>query len=182
MTRPECGSSSRRLHDTCGLSVAKSPLDGPAAVTTGGTKTSCLSSKRWASRRSTSKGCALGLKGDAGMPMAKLWAVASDCRDLHDDIERHQCAGRHEHTECHGHWAKFSEGYTDNMAIAIHNAWLNYVSVLSPSPMVAAPAQAAITPRRVPPLVTSGRMTHPFQTPSVVPLRQIRFTSVLRPS
>ena len=61
--------------------------------------------------------------------MSKPWAFATDCRDLHDELERHQCTGRHEHAECHCHWSTLSEGYIVKMSIVVHNAWLNFVTL-----------------------------------------------------
>ena len=175
--RPECGRTSRRLHDTCGLSVANSPLNGPAAVTTGGIKTFCLSSMRWASRKSTSK---VSLWASRAM-QACLWRspglsppTAATCMMTSSGTSAPGGTNMPNATDTGLSSPKaipttWPSPFTTHVLISFQSRGVGHFLRLPPSLMVVALAQAVTTHRRVPPLVTNGRITHPFQNPSVAP-------------
>ena len=87
-------------------------------------------------------GCRFGLKSVAratrGQPIKKPWTVATDCCELQLSLDRRCTGGKWhvdpdtglvvEHAPCSGVNTKITEGYTDEMAKAIHRGHCNHVT------------------------------------------------------
>ena len=86
-------------------------------------------------------GCMFGLvsivKSTKGWPIKKPWSVATDCTTLLTTLDR-QCTGgywhvdaltgrRVPHAQCSGINTKMTEGYTDEMAKAIHQGHRDFL-------------------------------------------------------
>ena len=70
-------------------------------------------------------GCALGLTAEDGIPIKKPWTVATSSKKLADRLGQYQCPGTSVHLmhhPCAGKETKRTEGYTNEMAEAIHTA------------------------------------------------------------
>ena len=81
--------------------------------------------KRWDCTAHRFDGCMYGLVGRTqateGIPLRKPWTVASNCPDF-----RHICRlcdHAHGHARIQGGDTKSTEGYTDELADAVHDCW-----------------------------------------------------------
>ena len=138
-------------------------------------------------------GCRFGLKsiarGTKGRPIKKPWTVATDCEELRTSLDR-KCPGGKwhvdsetgnvvEHAPCSGVNTKITEGYTDEMAKAIHRGHCNHMAnAIKCQPCLTDSQTLGTTydvirqhvpfSRRGTTVMTNGRndvdATHPFQS------------------
>ena len=85
-------------------------------------------------------GCMYGLRSIAratkGLPIKKPWSIATDCANLGTYLNK-TCRGywhvdqvtgeKVAHASCSGVNTKVSEGYTDEMAVAVHRGHKDHV-------------------------------------------------------
>ena len=72
------------------------------------------------------RGCAVGLKDDVGVPIAKPWRIETNVPALHKTLDSCRCPGKAQHpvhSECQGKYARVSESYTPVMARRVHKAF-----------------------------------------------------------
>ena len=102
-------------------------------------------------------GCSLGLVSKSGLPIRKPWTVATTCRQLREELGKHECPGSEAHPvhqPCAGQETKSTEGYTDSMARLIHEAFRQSCSHSLSKKLSASPACCAPS---VGPSINAGR-------------------------
>ena len=81
--------------------------------------------------RAYCRGCAVGLKDDAGVPIAKPWRMVTNSVSMYEALDSCRCPGPEAHpvhAECQGRYALMSEGYTPALARKAHDAFLKDVT------------------------------------------------------
>ena len=76
-------------------------------------------------RKAYCRGCAVGLKDDMGVPIAKPWRIETNVPELHRTLDACRCPGKAAHpvhAECQGKYVPLSEGYTPMLARKVHKA------------------------------------------------------------
>ena len=76
--------------------------------------------------RAYCRGCAVGLKDDAGVPIAKPWRMVTNSLSMYEALDSCRCPGPEVHpmhAECQGRYAPMSEGYTPALARKAHGAF-----------------------------------------------------------
>ena len=85
---------------------------------------------RWSCRTYALDGCMYGLVSramhTAGTPLKKPWMIATTCPTFQRLCRT--CDGSHAHTPTQGSDTRLTEGYTPQLATAIHDCWRMYCS------------------------------------------------------